>query len=98
MVVYFLNTDNGQRVVANGPWIERYDRACNMQRIESEEPRQEVIDLTKLTVAELRDFAAKNDIDLGEATKKADLIAAIAAAPVEPIADPLGGSIADDEE
>lgn len=33
--------------------------------------------LDGMTVAELRDHAEANDIDLGDATKKADIIAAI---------------------
>lgn len=33
--------------------------------------------LEDLTIAQLREFALENDIDLGEATKKADIIAAI---------------------
>ena len=35
-MVRFLNTDNGQVIEATGSWIERYDRACNMQRVEPE--------------------------------------------------------------
>lgn len=47
-----------------------------------EEPKQAVDpgkprELESMTVAELKDYAAKHDIDLGDATKKADIIAAI---------------------
>ncbi|KMS59982.1 hypothetical protein V474_07745 [Novosphingobium barchaimii LL02] len=34
-------------------------------------------DITKMTVAELKTFAETNGIDLGEATKKDDILAAI---------------------
>ena len=33
--------------------------------------------LDKMTIAQLRDFAAERDIDLGDVTKKADIIAII---------------------
>lgn len=36
--------------------------------------------LKKMTVDELKEYAATNGIDLGEATKKADILAAIQAA------------------
>jgi hypothetical protein len=34
-------------------------------------------DLSRLTVEELKDLAAKEEIDLGDATKKADIVSAI---------------------
>lgn len=34
-------------------------------------------DLSKLTVEELKDIATKEEIDLGDATKKADIVSAI---------------------
>jgi hypothetical protein len=37
--------------------------------------------LADMTIAQLKDLAAERAIDLGEATKKADIIAAIEAAP-----------------
>ena len=36
--------------------------------------------MKKMTVDELKEYAAQNGIDLGEATKKADILAAIQAA------------------
>ena len=38
---------------------------------------QEYKPLESRTVAELKEYAAENDIDLGEATKKEDILAAI---------------------
>lgn len=43
--------------------------------------------IESLSVPELREHAAANDIDLGDAKKKADILAAIAAHPTPP-ADP----------
>lgn len=37
----------------------------------------ETEDLSRLTVDELKDLAAKEEIDLGDATKKADIVSAI---------------------
>lgn len=34
-MVRFLNTDNGRVVEASGPWVERYDGACNMRRLDA---------------------------------------------------------------
>ena len=36
-----------------------------------------VVDLNKMSLDQLHDYAADNEIDLGDATKKADIIAAI---------------------
>lgn len=36
-----------------------------------------VVDLSSLTVAQLREYATENGIDLGTATKKADILAAL---------------------
>lgn len=47
---------------------------------------EESVDLDGMTVAQLRDFARENGIDIGDATKKQDIIDAIVAAaePQEP--------------
>ena len=47
---------------------------------------EESFDLDGMTVAQLKDFAKENGIDIGEATKKQDIIDAIVAAaePQEP--------------
>lgn len=51
-------------------WFEVVDGA--------DEPETDVdTDLTKMTVAELKSFAEANVIDLGDAEKKADILAAI---------------------
>jgi len=39
--------------------------------------QDEEVDLNSLTVAQLQDYAEENEIDLEDATKKADIIAAI---------------------
>lgn len=38
---------------------------------------EKAADFDEMTVAELKAYAAANNIDLGEATKKADILAAI---------------------
>lgn len=50
-------------VIAEGDWFE----------VDGEEGD----DLSKLSVAKLKELAAEEQIDLGDATKKADIIAAI---------------------
>lgn len=45
-----------------------------------EDPGAQATPLDKLTVVQLQAYAAENDIDLGDAKLKADLLAAIAAA------------------
>lgn len=54
-----------------------------------------VVDLRKLKVAELVDYADEHDIDLGDATKKDDVLAAIFAAEDED-EDDTGESAGDD--
>lgn len=44
-------------------------------------PDEGASNLSSLTIPELSAYAAENGIDLGDATKKADIIAAIEAAP-----------------
>ena len=50
----------------------------------------EVVDLTALTIAQLQEYAQTYDIDLGGATKKADIVDVIASTPPSSISDPLG--------
>lgn len=44
---------------------------------QAQEQVQEQVNFEEMTVAELKAYAAANNIDLGEATKKADILAAI---------------------
>lgn len=44
---------------------------------------EETVDIGGLKVAELKAYASEHGIDLGEATKKADIVAAITAAEAE---------------
>ena len=41
------------------------------------EEAADIVAAEEMTVAELKAYAAENNIDLGEATKKADILAAI---------------------
>lgn len=52
-------------VIANGDWFE----------VDGAKPDD--ADLTKMTVDELKAFAEANEIDLGDATKKGDILSAI---------------------
>ena len=54
--------------------------------VTDKETGEESFNLDGMTVAQLKEFAKENDIDIGEATKKQDIIDAIAAAaePQEP--------------
>lgn len=54
-------------VISGGDWVE-------------EGKSSDVPDLSKRTVAELKEMAAEAGIDLGEATRKDDIIAVIQAA------------------
>ncbi|NBC37357.1 hypothetical protein GTZ99_12430 [Novosphingobium sp. FSY-8] len=45
--------------------------------IDADDTADAAPELAKLTVAQLKDFAAHEGIDLGEETKKADILAAI---------------------
>lgn len=49
------------------------------QAEEDEEDEEDTIDLSQMTVAELKRFAAEAKIDIGKVTKKDDIIAIIAA-------------------
>lgn len=44
----------------------------------------ELVDLSTLTVPQLREYAAENGIELGDASKKADILAAIQAGTANP--------------
>ncbi|AYB39975.1 hypothetical protein D5F52_17850 [Brevibacillus laterosporus] len=44
---------------------------------ESQEPEVEEKSIDKMTVAELKEYAIQREIDLGEATKKDDILAVI---------------------
>ena len=46
-------------------------------QVEAEQAQVEQVSFEEMTVAELKAYAAANNIDLGEATKKADILAAI---------------------
>jgi hypothetical protein len=46
--------------------------------------KAEAVDFDSLTVKQLKEHADKHGVDLGEATKKADIIAALEAASTEP--------------
>lgn len=54
--------------------------------VTDKEPGEESFNLDGMTIAQLKEFAKENGIDIGEATKKQDIIDAIAAAaePQEP--------------
>jgi hypothetical protein len=58
-----------------------YDRAGNMQRLGPEpELEPQADDLSVLTVKDLRNYADAHGIDLGDAVRKPDILAAIEAA------------------
>lgn len=52
-------------------------RRYHNKKVTSEVAKEKNVTLEELTVAELKAYAAANNIDLGEATKKADILAAI---------------------
>jgi hypothetical protein len=58
--------------------------AANLDSIGKREPDEsngeDVANLDSMTVAEMKEYAEANDIDLGEAKKKADILAVIKAA------------------
>lgn len=58
----------------------RLDSMTVAERADEQETEQEKDPLDSMTVAELKEFAETNGIELGEATKKADILAAIKAA------------------
>lgn len=56
--------------------LRRYHKKAAIE-VTDEAVEEKNVTLEELTVAELKAFAAANNIDLGEATKKADILAAI---------------------
>lgn len=52
-------------------------RRYHKKAVEAVEEKAAVEAVEEMTVAELKAYAAANNIDLGEATKKADILAAV---------------------
>lgn len=57
-----------------------------------------IIDLTSLTIPELRKLAGMDGIDVPAKAKKDELIDILASQPAAPISDPLGTQITDSED
>lgn len=89
----YRNTKTGAVIdtsctVVGGDWINAEKEAeLNSENDASEDEeekresggsKEETIDLSEMTVAELKEFAAENEIDLGSATRKDDIIKIIA--------------------
>lgn len=62
----------GARVISVGGAVE--STAEDLAEFES---RQEKVNLDAMTVSQLKELAAERKVDLGDATKKADIIAAL---------------------
>jgi hypothetical protein len=77
----FYNSQQKARLTEEdqGKLIEFKNPNLAAEGEETAEPEKPT-DLSKLTVEQLKAYAAEHSIDLGEATKKTDLLAAIAAA------------------
>lgn len=81
----YKNTKTGAIIdspckIYGGDWIE-VEPPDEIKVVETEEQRTEtedVIDLSKMTVDELKRFATEVSIDLGKATKKDEIIKIIA--------------------
>ncbi len=71
--------ENRNAKVASGEWVE-------VEKATTPKP------LEKRNVGELKEYAAEHDVDLGEATKKADILAAIKAAQAGDPGDPGAGN------
>ena len=56
---------------------EATNAEANEAAKEEAEKEADAVAVEEMTVAELKAYAAANNIDLGEATKKADILAAI---------------------
>ncbi len=66
---------SGSEIETNDlPATVEYAKSLGWERVDSEKS------LDKMTVPELKDYAEANEIDLGDATKKPDILAAIEAA------------------
>lgn len=77
-----LNTSNGPRGAYVGGNLVMVEPGATIEADDFCEEWFEELDenddgLSKLSVAKLKDLAADEKIDLGDATKKADIIAAI---------------------
>lgn len=68
---------------ANHPIVKEYIKSGQLIKTEEESAESTAGDIADIwdgmTVKELREYAASNSIDLGETTKKADIIALITA-------------------
>lgn len=66
-------------------WFE--DHGYKVEGVTEKEPEVEETDIDKMTVAQLKKHAADHLIDLGEATKKEDILAKIKDAQPDPSAE-----------
>ena len=57
--------------------VEAEQVQVEAEQVQVEQAQVEQVSFEEMTVAELKAYAAANNIDLGEATKKADILAAI---------------------
>lgn len=57
------------------------------QEVQEPEQEQEEVDFSGMTVPELKEYAASNGIDLGDARKKADILEAIQNANAQDVID-----------
>lgn len=71
-------TEGGETIWAEpGETIEVLDAAKVPDDFESDDADEDAPTLAKMTVAQLKAFAEANAIDLGDATKKDDILSAI---------------------
>lgn len=91
-MIRYRNTDNGMVLEVPDAYAVRYDAACNMQRLD---PPEKVTDLAKLKVDQLKAYAREHGIDLAGVKTKAEILAAIASAPAEPVDDPEAEQVMD---
>ncbi|MCR8969278.1 Rho termination factor N-terminal domain-containing protein [Facklamia sp. 7083-14-GEN3] len=88
----YINRETGivmdfEHKISGGDWVEfnsaQSKSVEKVQEPKAEEPVEEVeedFDLTKMKVAELRDYAAENQIELPSEAKKEEIIEIIAEA------------------
>ena len=77
-----VDADTVKRLMAKG-MVKQFDPPKPEPEAKAEvEPDTGDTPVAKMTVGELREYAAEHDIDLGDATRKDDILAAIAAAQV----------------
>ena len=75
-----VDADTVKRLMAKG-MVKQFDPPKPEPEVKAEvEPDTGDTPVAKMTVGELREYAAEHDIDLGDATRKDDILAAIAAA------------------